>query len=136
MEHGAGDLAQVGAVAAAVAAETLKGLVGRAAVDLGQGTLGLLDDGAAVERRLQLLGEALTVPEGPFLEQPDGGDVGQCWDDADVLRRHLTCLGAEEVQCSDDLLAEPHGNACTDRRRPPVAASPRCRGRRPGRSVP
>jgi hypothetical protein len=43
----------------------------------GDDAFGLLDQDAAVERGLQLLGEEVALPDRPGLEQADGGDVGE-----------------------------------------------------------
>ena len=53
-------------------------------MDLRERALGLFDDHAAVERDLELLGEHLALPDRPFLQQADGGDVRERLDDADV----------------------------------------------------
>ena len=54
---------------------------------LRDGALGLLDDDPAVQRALQLLGEDLAAADGPLLQQPDRGDVGQRLHDLHVARR-------------------------------------------------
>ena len=64
---------------------------------------------AAVARRLELLGEQLPVSDRAFLQQTDGGDVGQTLDDARVDVGQRACFPAEEVESTHDLAAQPQG---------------------------
>jgi hypothetical protein len=75
---------------------------------LGDRTLGLLDDDAAVQRALQLLAEQFCGADRAFLEQADGCDVGQGLDDGHVLGPEVPAdVAAEDVQGADLFGAQP-----------------------------
>ena len=83
-------------------------------MDLRERALGLFDDHAAVERDLELLGEHLALPDRPFLQQADGGDVRERLDDADVGGMHPAGAGPEEVERTDDGGRSRIGKAWTE----------------------
>ncbi len=58
------------------------------------------------ERALELPGEIGPVLDGPFLEDPDGGRVGQRLGEVDVLDGELHQLGAEDVHGPDHVTCE------------------------------
>jgi hypothetical protein len=57
---------------------------------------------------LQLLGEGLAVAHAAFVQQADGGDVGESLADADGGGVEGARGGPEQVQGADDLLPQPH----------------------------
>ena len=69
----------------------------------GQPALGLLEGDPAVERSLELVGQDGGLADGPFLEDPDGGDVGHRLTQQHVGGVEPAVLGVEEVDRSDDL---------------------------------
>jgi hypothetical protein len=104
----AGEVGEPLVSVAGVSAQQCEGLVHVQAEALGDPAFGLLDDDLAVECGLELLGEGLGVAHVPFLQQADGGDVGQCLPDAQVGLAERGGAGAEQVERADDLVPQPH----------------------------
>ena len=74
----AGDVSESLVAIAGVLAQRSEGLVHVEAATLGELAFGLLDDDPAIEGCLELLGAGLAAVHVPLMEQPDGGDVGEC----------------------------------------------------------
>jgi hypothetical protein len=72
---------------AAVVAQQSEGLVHVDAEALGEFAFGLLDDDPAVQGGLELLGDGFAAAHVAFLQQADGGDIGEGLAHADVGRR-------------------------------------------------
>ena len=73
---------------------------------LGEDAFGLLDDDAAVECGLELFGDDLSVADGAFLQDADGGDVGQGLAEAEVGVGERAGAGVEQVDPADGLSAQ------------------------------
>ena len=95
-------------VIARVAAQCDECLVGGDPEPLGEDSLGLLDDDAAVQRQLQLPGHDLLLAHGAFLQDADGGHVHQGGGRHHYRRVQSVRRGPEQVQRPDDLVAQPH----------------------------
>ena len=65
-------------------------------------------DDPAVQRGLELLGDGFAAAHVAFVQQADGGHVGQRLADAQVRRVEAARCGAEQVQRADDLIPQPH----------------------------
>src|SRR5688500_8800331 len=76
-DDGVGDVAEALVVAPGVAADDRERLVDADSAGLRDRALGLFDDDPAVQGALELFGEDLAAADGPFLQQPDRGDVGE-----------------------------------------------------------
>ena len=72
-----------------------EGIIDAHVPELGDCTLGLLDDDAAVQRGLKLLGENLAATDGALLEQPDRCHVRQGLCHVDLGRLQAPDLGTE-----------------------------------------
>jgi hypothetical protein len=70
-----------------------EGIVHRDVPGLRDGPLRLFDDDPAVQRHLQLFGQVFTSRDSPFLQQTDGGDVGQRLDDLGLRWCEITGYG-------------------------------------------
>lgn len=68
--------------------------------------LGLLDNDAAVERLLQLLGEQVVLSYAAFLQDPDCGDGGKCLRQPPLVRLQDGWRLAEKVEGTNGLLAQ------------------------------
>jgi hypothetical protein len=62
----------------------------------------------AVESPLELLGEGIAAAHVPLVQQPDGGDIGECLAQPQVGRAERARRGPEQVQRADHLLPQPH----------------------------
>jgi len=70
-------------------------------------TFRLLDDDPRVEGRLELPGQLSPVVDGPFLENPDGGGVGERLREIHLLGGQLAKLRIEYVHRADRVVAQP-----------------------------
>ena len=75
---------------------------------LGQNAFGLLEGQPLVERGLQLFGRQLSLAQGAFLQQPDGGHVGQRLRDRQALGIETAARHREQIHSANDLFAQPH----------------------------
>lgn len=108
------DVGQAHVVVAGIGPQLLKGLPHVEPTLLGQHALGLLDDDAARQCALQLPDELVIAVDGPFLEQTDGGDVGQGLSDVALFVGQGSRAGAEQVERAPIVVSRNRiGKACT-----------------------
>jgi len=62
---------------------------------LGEYALSLLDDHPAIQGTLELLADQMRVGQGPLMQYPDGGNVGEGLADGNIGGGHVTDLGPE-----------------------------------------
>src|SRR5450755_1068748 len=108
VDEGPGQLGKAAVAPAGAAPQDVEGIVHVQAEALGEFPLRLLDDDSAVQRGLQLLVERLAAAQSAFVEQADGGHVGESLADPYVRPAEWPGSGAEEVQRADGLVAQPH----------------------------
>ena len=93
---GMGDVAEPLVGTPGVAADDRERLVDADSAGLRHRAFGLFDDDPAVQRAVELFGEDFAAADGPLLQQPDRGDVGERLADLDVAVVEATAyLGAE-----------------------------------------
>ncbi len=83
-------------------------LIDRDATTFSQNAFGLLDGQTVVERGLQLLCQQIALACGAFVQQPNGGHVGQRLPNRQSLGIKTTARRGEQVHASNSLLAQPH----------------------------
>ena len=108
IDHVAGDLGKPSVVITRILVQQLERLVYRRGQVLGEHSLGLLDDDAAAQGRLQLLGQQAALPDGPFLDQRDRGNLGHGPGDLQVRVAEWLIVAAEEFERADDVRVRSH----------------------------
>jgi hypothetical protein len=91
-------------------------------VVLGEDAFGLFDDDAAGEGGLQLLVEDLAAADGAFLEDADGGDVGEGLAEGEVGGGSGPGVWWNRFSAPMASRRSRSGSACTDRN-PPASAT-------------
>ena len=102
-----GDFGQAQVAGAGVAAQPVERGVHGQAVVLGEHALGLFDDDPAVEGGLELFVDDLAAADRPFLQDADGGHVGQRLPEGQVGVGQRAGAAVEQVQRADRLAAQP-----------------------------
>src|SRR6266540_6091688 len=105
--HQPGHLDQPQVVPAGEVPQHLERLVDAQAGLLRQYALRLLQRDPAVQRHLQLLSEQPRLTHRPFLQEADGGHVGQRLADDQIRLVQRLRRGSEQVQGSDGLVPQP-----------------------------
>ncbi|MDX3762272.1 hypothetical protein ACWDBO_14485 [Streptomyces mirabilis] len=106
-----------------------EGLFDVDALAFGVSSLGLFDQYAAVQRGLQLFVEDGAAPAGTLSQQADGGDVGQGLGERGSGQVEGAGGRTEEVQGTDGLVPQAHGQGLDGPEPPAVAAVHRRRTR-------
>ena len=109
LDDSSGQVGQPAVVLPGVGSEQGEGLIHIEPTAFGDDTLGLLNDYPAIERCLELLGKGLVTLDGAGLENADGRDVSQGLSQPKGVRIQCPWSGAEQVQCPDHVVAQPHG---------------------------
>src|ERR1700722_52890 len=124
VNHVACDFRELAVVVARVAPQYRERVVHGYGEVLGDHSLGLLDNHPAVQRRLQLRGQQVALPERAFLDQPDRGHLRHGLGYFHLAAGERLVAGPEQVQGADDVGADPQRDGAHH----PKARTGRARG--------